>query len=140
MRQDSNCPFCKIASGELPSHKIYEDDLVLAILSIDPLREGHTLVIPKEHWPKVWSIADNKTYTNLMLVARDIATALNKTFRPKHLIELAEGMDVQHAHLHLLPAEKGYGEITTQHITKEPDHKKLEELTKEIRDDLRESL
>lgn len=132
MKQDLNCPFCKIASGELPSHKIYEDDLVIAILSIDPIRDGHSLVIPKEHWPKVWSIEEDNTYTQLMLVARKVAQALNKTFSPKHLIELAEGMDVQHAHFHLIPSEKGYGEIAAEHITKEPNHEELAELAKKI--------
>ena len=136
MKQDPNCPFCNVASGIFPSHKLYEDDLVIAILSIDPMRDGHALVIPKEHWLKVWSITDDKTYTQLMLVARKVAQALNKTFSPKHLIELAEGMDVQHAHLHLLPAEKGYGEIATEHITKDPDHDALEKLVQRIKKSL----
>lgn len=133
MQEDSNCPFCKVATGEFPSHKIYEDDLVMAILSIDPMRDGHALIIPKSHWPKVWSISDDEVYTRLMLVARDVALALNKTFRPKHLLELAEGMDVQHAHFHLIPAEKGYGEIASEHQTKEPNHQRLEELAEDIK-------
>ena len=136
MKQDPNCPFCKVVSGDLPSYKLYEDDLVIAILSIDPMRDGHTLIIPKDHWPKVWSISDDKTYTQLMLIARKIAQNLNKTFSPKHLIELAEGMDVQHAHFHLLPAEKGYGEIAAEHITKDPNHQVLKELAEKIKSNL----
>jgi histidine triad (HIT) family protein len=136
MKQDPNCPFCNVASGKFPSHKIYEDDLVMAILSIDPMREGHTLVIPRQHWPKVWSITDDELYTRLMIVARNIALVLNKTFKPKHLIELAEGMDVQHAHFHLIPAEKGYGEIAAEHITKDPNHQKLEKLAENIKANL----
>lgn len=115
---------------------LYENDLVIAILSIDPMREGHALVIPKDHWPKVWSITDDKTYTELMLVARKIAITLDITFRPKHIIELAEGMDVQHAHLHIIPSEKGYGEIAAEHISKDPGHQKLEELAEKIKKSL----
>lgn len=136
MKQDPNCPFCKVVSGDLPSYKLYEDDLVIAILSIDPMRDGHTLIIPKDHWPKVWSISDDETYIQLMLIARKIAQNLNKTFTPKHLIELAEGMDVQHAHFHLLPAEKGYGEIAAEHITKDPNHQVLKELAEKIKSNL----
>jgi histidine triad (HIT) family protein len=136
MKSDPNCPFCKIASGEFPSHKIYEDDLVIAILSIDPIRDGHSLIIPKEHWSKIWSIEDNETYTQLMLTARSVAQALNKTFQPKHLIELAEGMDVQHAHFHLIPSEKGYGHIAAEHKSKEPDHLRLEKLAEKIKENI----
>jgi len=139
MKSDPNCAFCKVASGEFPSHKIYEDDLVMAILSIDPMRDGHSLIIPKEHWPKVWSIQDDETYSRLMFTARKVAQALNKTFSPKHLIELAEGMDVQHAHFHLIPSEKGYGEIAAEHKQKpqtEIDHGKLEETAQRIKNNL----
>ena len=136
METDPSCAFCKIVRGEFPSHKIYEDDLVMAILSIDPLREGHALIIKKNHWPKIWSITDNRLYSHLMLKTKDIALALNKTFSPTHLIELAEGMDIQHAHLHLIPSEKVYGEIVATHQTKEPDHQVLEELAKRIKKNL----
>lgn len=133
MQSDPNCAFCNVVSGKFPSHKLYEDDLVIVILSIDPMRPGHSLVIPKEHWSKVWSIKDDEIYDRVMRVARDIANALNKTFKPEHVLELAEGIEVQHAHFHLIPSEKGYGELGAEHVAKDPDHQELEKLAKKIR-------
>lgn len=108
----------------------------MAILSIDPLRPGHSLIIPKNHWDKIWQISNNQTYEKLMSVAREVAGALNKTFNPKHIIEIAEGIEINHAHFHIIPTEKGYGEINSEHVTKDPNHDELEKIARQIKNNL----
>ena len=67
-----DCIFCKILNGEIPSYKIYEDDMIMAFLDINPYAPGHTLVIPKEHTLDITTI-DKETLHHLMDKARDIA-------------------------------------------------------------------
>ncbi|MEE8211391.1 MAG: HIT domain-containing protein, partial [Acidiferrobacterales bacterium] len=57
MRTDSECIFCKIVTGDVPCFKLYEDDQTIAFMDINPANEGHTLVIPKEHWEDVYAIS-----------------------------------------------------------------------------------
>ena len=128
----ANCTFCKIIAGSLPSHRIYEDSYSITILSIDPLSDGHALVIPKNHTPKFWQMEDKDEYINLMLTARKVAKALNKTFHPEHILELAEGLDISHVHIHIIPAQKSYSELANEHKSTDLDHAKLAELAKQI--------
>ena len=128
----ANCTFCKIIAGSLPSHRVYEDSYSIAILSIDPISDGHTLVIPKNHTPKFWQMEDDQEYINLMLTARKIAQALNKTFHPEHILELAEGLDINHVHIHIIPAQKSYSELANEHKSTVPNHAKLARFTKDI--------
>jgi histidine triad (HIT) family protein len=116
----ANCTFCKIIAGSLPSHRVYEDSYSIAILSIDPISDGHTLVIPKNHTPKFWQMEDDQEYINLMLTARKVAKALNKTFHPEHILELAEGLDINHVHIHIIPAQKSYSELANEHKSTDP--------------------
>jgi histidine triad (HIT) family protein len=127
-----DCTSCKIITGPLPSHLIYEDSHSIAILSIDPLTDGHTLVIPKNHTPKFWQMEDDEEYINLMLTARKVAQALNKTFHPEHILELAEGLDINHVHIHIIPAQKSYSELANEHKSTVPNHAKLARFTKDI--------
>ena len=94
--------FSKIITGEIPSHKIYEDDRVLAFLDINPKNEGHTLVIPKKPVEFVWDL-DDDDYQYLMLVSKRLAKHLRASL-PYHYIQLSiVGTDVPHAHVHLIP-------------------------------------
>lgn len=93
----SDCIFCKIVAGEIPSYKIYEDEKYLAFLDIYPSAEGHTLVIPKKHVEWVW---DHDQVGEYFEVVRKIA---------KHLREISgdivrsniDGWQIPHAHIHL---------------------------------------
>ena len=95
-----DCIFCKIAKGEIPSYKIYEDDNYLAFLDIFPLVEGHTLVIPKKHYRWVWDVDDVGKY---MQVCRTIANHYKKVGKIELVASLILGEQVHHAHIHLLP-------------------------------------
>jgi histidine triad (HIT) family protein len=94
--------FSKIIAGEIPSYKIAEDDRFFAFLDIFPLREGHVLVVPKKETDKLFDLPDE--YLQALLVfARPIAKAIEKTFDCNRCGICVIGLEVPHAHLHLVP-------------------------------------
>lgn len=95
--------FTKIINGELPSYKIHEDDLTISILTIEPVNPGHVLVIPKQevnHWFDV--PAD--VYTRIGLNSQKIAKAIKAVTGCPRVGTIVAGFEVQHYHLHLIPA------------------------------------
>jgi len=94
--------FSKIISGEIPSYKIYEDDNYYAFLDINPLAKGHTLVIPKKEVDNLFEL-DDETYKGLFLFAKKIANAMEKTIPCKKVGVAVIGLEVPHAHIHLIP-------------------------------------
>ena len=94
--------FSKIITGEIPAHKIYEDDRVLAFLDIFPKNEGHTLVIPKKPVEFLWDMED-ADYEYLMLVSKRIARHLRVNLPYQYVSMKVVGTDVPHAHVHLIP-------------------------------------
>jgi histidine triad (HIT) family protein len=119
-----DCIFCKIAKGEIPSYKVYEDDSVLAFLDINPDVVGHTLVIPKKHVRWVWDLED-ADYTDLMLKVKTVALAISKSFDTEWVTEDIVGLDVPHVHIHIMPRKIGDG----LHIFSKPES--ANKLTKE---------
>lgn len=94
--------FSKIIAGEIPCHKIAENDLFLAFLDVYPLREGHVLVVPKIEVDKIFDLPEN--YLASMLVfAKPIASAIEKTFACQRCGISVIGLEVPHAHMHLIP-------------------------------------
>lgn len=94
--------FSKIIRGEIPSHKIAENDMFFAFLDISPLREGHTLVIPKVEVDKLFDLDED--YLGKMLVfAKPIARAIEKAFPCNRVGISVVGIEVPHAHMHLIP-------------------------------------
>ena len=94
--------FSKIIAGEIPSYKIAEDDHFYAFLDIFPLREGHVLVVPKTETDKFFDLQD--TYlSGMLLFARPIAKAIEKAFDCNRCGMAVIGLEVPHAHLHLVP-------------------------------------
>ena len=116
--------FTKIINGEIPSHKIYEDEDVLAFLDIHPVTPGHTLVIPKKQVEFVWDL-DDETYIKLTLAARKIALHLRQKLDAQYLGEQVIGVDVPHAHIHLIPFTNAIDFHTEADQTQEPDHAAL---------------
>lgn len=94
--------FSRIVNGEIPSHKIAEDDEFLAFLDAFPIAKGHTLVIPKREVDYVFDL-DEDTYTRLFLFARRIVPALEKTVPCMRVGMSVIGLEVPHTHIHLLP-------------------------------------
>jgi histidine triad (HIT) family protein len=96
--------FSKIISGEIPSYKIAENDRFYAFLDIYPLREGHTLVVPKVEIDRFFDLPD-EYLDGLLLFARPIAHAIERSFHCNRCGLSVVGLEVPHAHLHLIPID-----------------------------------
>lgn len=94
--------FSKIIAGEIPSYKIYEDDRFYAFLDINPLAKGHTLVIPKVETDYLFDL-DDDLLGDMMLKAKKVARAIDKTMDCKRVGVAVLGLEVPHAHIHLVP-------------------------------------
>ena len=103
-----DCLFCKIVNGEIPSYKIYEDELVYAFLDINPDSNGHTLLIPKKHYLDMNDIPLD-TLTHIFKVAKELKVMLEEKLNADGLTFIQNNGDVQevkHFHLHLKPYYK----------------------------------
>ncbi|WP_396169209.1 HIT family protein [Flavobacterium sp.] len=125
--------FTRIVNGEIPCYKIAEDDNFLAFLDVNPNANGHTLCVPKQEIDKIFDIEDD-LYLGLMQFSKRIATALEKTVPCKRIGMAVIGLEVPHAHVHLIPLNE-MGEMTFKHkvsLTKE----EFETLAKDIQANL----
>ena len=125
--------FTKIINGEIPCYKIAEDDNFLAFLDVNPNAKGHTLCIPKKEINKLFDL-DDDTYIGLMQFSKKIAVALEKTVPCKRIGMTVIGLEVPHAHVHLIPLNE-MQEMTFKYkvsLTKE----EFEALAKEIQANL----
>lgn len=96
--------FSKIAAGQIPSYKIAEDDNYYAFLDINPLAKGHTLVIPKKEVDYIFDL-DDETYAGLCAFAKKVAGAIKTAIPCKRVGVAVLGMEVPHAHIHLVPLQ-----------------------------------
>lgn len=97
--------FSKIASGEIPSYKVAEDSRHYAFLDINPLTPGHTLVIPKKEVDYIFDLPEDE-YVELQKFARRVAEAMKKSLPCSRVGVAVIGMEVPHAHIHLVPINK----------------------------------
>lgn len=100
----SDCIFCKIVAGEIPSYKIYEDENYLAFLDISQINDGHTMLIPKHHVRWVWDIEDVGEFFQ---VAKKIAKNMQKASGHEMVMSAIWGEQVPHAHFHFVPETEG---------------------------------
>jgi histidine triad (HIT) family protein len=94
--------FSKIVNGEIPCYKVAEDENFLAFLDVNPNAEGHTLCIPKKEIDKIFDI-EEELYIGLMQFSKKVAIALEKTVPCKRIGMSVIGLEVPHAHVHLIP-------------------------------------
>lgn len=94
--------FTKIIRGEIPAHKIYEDDRVIAFLDGHPVNEGHTLVVPKIQVDHIWDLSD-EDYIYLWMIAKKIGSHIREVAGSPRVGVIVEGFGVPHAHIHLIP-------------------------------------
>ena len=99
--------FSKIVAGEIPSYRIHEDDRYYAFLDINPLAEGHTLVIPKVETDYLFDLED-ELLADMMVFAKKVAGAIDKTMVCKRVGVAVLGLEVPHAHIHLVPINSLY--------------------------------
>lgn len=124
--------FTKIINGEIPSHKVYEDDQVYAFLNIYPITTGHTLVIPKKQVEFVWDL-DDETYRAVMVAAKSIALRLRDVLEVPYVGVKVVGVHVPHAHVHLVPFHEPKAFNQEPDESKEPDHGALAALAERLR-------
>ena len=130
----NNCVFCAIAANEIPSFKVYEDDLVLAYLDINPFSKGHTLVIPKEHSSGLLDTSD-ETLAALVARVKKVASHLKATLPCDGFNILqnngeAAGQTVMHIHFHIVPR---YGKEEISFASQKGDMNELKSLADRIR-------
>ncbi|MDR0895415.1 MAG: HIT family protein [Prevotellaceae bacterium] len=97
--------FSRIIAGEIPCYKVAENDTCFAFLDINPLVKGHTLVIPKREVDDIFDLNDEE-FTALHLFAKQIAHGIQRAFLCKKVGEAVIGLEVPHAHIHLIPIQK----------------------------------
>jgi histidine triad (HIT) family protein len=97
--------FTKIINGEIPCYKIAEDENYLAFLDVNPNAKGHTLCIPKQEINKIFDMEES-LYLGLMQFSRKVAIALEKTIECKRIGVAVVGLEVPHAHVHLIPLQE----------------------------------
>lgn len=99
--------FSKIIAGEIPSYRIHEDERYFAFLDINPLAEGHTLVIPKVETDYLFDLED-ELLANMMVFAKKVAKSIDRTMDCKRVGVAVLGLEVPHAHIHLVPINSLY--------------------------------
>ena len=97
-----NCIFCKIAHHETPANIVYEDENFLAFLDINPVRKGHLLLIPKDHYPWMQDLPDALLSESFILVKK-LMVALKQALSADYIQVSVVGKDVPHFHIHLMP-------------------------------------
>ena len=127
--------FSKIINGEIPSYKIAESEKYFAFLDVFPLAKGHTLVVPKKETDYIFDLED-EDFIGLQLFSKKIATAIAKAIPCKRIGTAVIGLEVPHAHIHLIPLNHA-NDINFSQPKLKLAKEELESIAKQIRDQLR---
>jgi histidine triad (HIT) family protein len=122
--------FSKIVKGEIPAHKIAETKDFLAFLDVRPVAEGHTLCIPKKEVDFLYDV-DDEAFIGLQLFTKAVAKALHKAYPTKRIATAVIGIEVPHAHIHLIPIS-AIADLNFANA-READQAKLAEIAQKIR-------
>lgn len=138
LHMNTDCIFCKISAGEIPSEKIYEDEHTFAFLDISPVNKGHTLVIPKGHYENIFEVPD-EVAENMIRTVKKVSASMKENLGVDNLnLHMnngkAAGQVVFHAHIHVIPRHADDG-LTHWHGKELP-----KEEMKEAQEKLRKSL
>jgi histidine triad (HIT) family protein len=115
---NGGCIFCRIANGEIPSIRLYEDDRVVAFLDIRPIREGHLLILPKAHFEYFDDLPEDLA-AHVMRLAQRLARAMKKIYGVARVGFLYTGTDVAHAHAHVVPLVEATDFTSRRYIAEE---------------------
>lgn len=122
--------FSRIIAGEIPSYKVAENDRFYAFLDINPIAWGHTLVVPKQETDYIFDI-DDEQLGEMMVFAKKVAEAIRKTFPCRKVGLAVLGLEVPHAHIHLVPL-KNEGDMDFRHKIENPSPEKMAETARAI--------
>ncbi len=135
-----DCIFCKIVSGEIPSVKVYEDDSAIAFMDINPLNDGHVLIIPKAHAATINEITQSD-FVAVMSATHKLAAAVQKALNPEgiNLMQLngrAANQVVPHLHVHIVPRWSGDGLSICKWEPMAGNMEKIEDVAERIRSEV----
>ena len=127
--------FSKIIAGEIPSYKIAEDENFFAFLDINPVNWGHTLVVPKKETDYIFDI-DDLLLADMMIFAKKVAKAIKQAIPCKKVGVTVLGLEVPHAHIHLVPLTSE-GDMNFSKKISNPDPEKMTEIASKIKDNIK---
>lgn len=122
--------FSKIIAGEIPSYKVAENDRFYAFLDINPVNWGHTLVVPKQETDYLFDI-DDAQLAEMMVFAKRVAVAMKKALPCRKVGVAVLGLEVPHAHIHLVPMQRE-GDMDFRNKISSPDPEKMKKIASEI--------
>jgi histidine triad (HIT) family protein len=129
----SDSIFTKIIKGEIPCHKVYEDDKTFAFMDIHPIQPGHVLVVTKTPAKTFLDLSEDD-YQALFLTVKKVGIKLNQVFNQKRRIGvMIEGLDVDHVHVKLFPINNGDEFRREPDVNTEPDHEALAKMAEKLR-------
>lgn len=124
--------FSRIIAGEIPCYKVAEDDRFFAFLDINPVNWGHTLVVPKRETDYIFDI-DDEELAAMIVFSKKVAKAMKEAITCRKIGMAVLGLEVPHAHLHLVPL-KNEGDMDFAHKISDPDPEKMKQIAKAISD------
>jgi histidine triad (HIT) family protein len=124
--------FTKIIKGDIPCHKVYEDEQTFAFLDIHPVQPGHVLVVPKQQVEFLWDL-DVEDYQAVMKTAQKIAQHMREALNVPYVGVKVVGVDVPHAHVHLIPFSTPAEYNAPQQLDAEPDHDTLAQVATKLK-------
>lgn len=125
--------FSKIIAGELPSYKVAEDDRFFAFLDINPVNWGHTLVVPKKETDYIFDISDDDL-SAMIVFAKKVAKALKAAVPCRKIGVTVLGLEVPHAHIHLVPLQKE-GDMDFHNKISDPDPERMKDIAARVADE-----
>ena len=128
--------FTRIIAGELPGRFVWRDDAVVAFMTIEPIRPGHVLVVPRaevDHWVDL----DPATWARVAEVARIVGLAVREAMGGARVGQMIAGFEVPHVHVHVFPAED-LGDVSFERVDRSPDPADLDDAAVRIRAALRD--
>lgn len=126
--------FSRIVKGEIPSYKVAEDERFFAFLDINPMAKGHTLVIPKQEVDYIFDL-DDDILKDMVIFAKKVAKSIEKTITSKRVGIMVVGLEVPHAHIHLIPINKE-SDMSLSNPRIKIEQFEFEEIAKKIRENI----
>jgi histidine triad (HIT) family protein len=118
MSSNSTCLFCRIAGGSIPSHSVHESPRIVAFLDIQPIRPGHVLIVPREHYPYFDALPSEVAH-EILHVGQRLAPVLREQWKVERVAFMFTGTDVVHAHAHVLPMVEPTDVTSRRYIAEE---------------------
>ena len=113
-----SCLFCRIAQGQIPAHIVHDDEDILAFLDIQPVRPGHVLIIPKQHYPYFEDLPQRQA-NQILALGQSLAQAMKALYQVERVGFVFTGIHVAHAHAHLIPMHTLQDVTSTQYIAQQ---------------------